>query len=230
MKAALRDCYGRYWKEYRTRTITLSRLSVLLHIGIALGKLVLAAAFQSGWFLATAVYYLVLCGARGSALYKSKGMENIKNPREKFDAQLAVYRRGGAAICLLGVSYFFVCLYLYGHGSAKTYPAYLQYGVTAVAFYKIGAAVAGLRRVGKLNQPLLAYLRTVSFADACVSIVAVQYALLSMESPVHASTSSALFGMACSAVFTVMGVVMLFGRKKYREESTKPGEASRVIK
>ena len=193
----------RYWGNYHDRTLTASHISFVINALIGVGKLILGLAVRSPWFIATAVYYLLLCAARGEALrqYRKAGAE--ASPSARFRRQRRVYQRGGGFICLLAISYFLVCLRMYTAGDHSRYPYYILYGVAAVAFYKIG----------RMKNPLLSTLKAISRVDACVSIVAVQCALLVMKESPMATTSSALLGMGCSLLFLGFGLFMLLRRR-----------------
>lgn len=203
----------RYWGNYHDRTLTASHISFVINALIGVGKLILGLAVRSPWFIATAVYYLLLCAARGEALrqYRKAGAE--ASPSARFRRQRRVYRRGGGFICLLAISYFLVCLRMYTAGDHSRYPYYILYGVAAVAFYKIGMAIYGIVITGRMKNPLLSTLKAISLVDACVSIVAVQCALLVMKESPMATTSSALLGMGCSMLFLGFGLFMLLRRR-----------------
>lgn len=183
---------------------------------IGAGKLVLGIAILSPWFMVTAVYYLMLCGVRGQLLWRFRETRLVEDQVERFDRQFAVFRHSGIFICLLGISYLAVCLRMYFCGEGSTYPYYILYGAAGVAFYKIGLSIYGMVISRKIKNPLLTTMKIIAFIDACVSIVAVQCALLALEESAESATkSSSLFGAGCSLVFIGIGVYMLLRRKEY---------------
>lgn len=210
---------AQYRKQYLTigyqdRTMLLSIGSFAVNAVIGAGKLLLGILLLSPWFVATAVYYLLLCAARGQLLWRFRHTRLIQDPREQFDRQFAVFRHSGVFICLLGVSYLLVCLCIYLLDGGSSYPYYLVYGVAAVAFYKVGVSIYGVVVSRRIKNPLLTAMKAVALMDACFSIVAVQYALLAMqESAAVAARSSALFGAGCSLVFVGLGLWMLLRKK-----------------
>ncbi len=201
---------------YRDRSMLLSVGSFAINALIGTGKLLLGIFLVSPWFIVTASYYLLLCAARGKLLSRFKHTRRIENPVERFDKQFAVFRHSGVFVCLIGLSYFFICLRMYFLGEGCTYPFYILYGVAGVAFYKVGVSVYGMVVSRKMKNPLLTTMKVIAFVDACVSIVAIQCALLMMENPAALATqSSARFGMACSVVFIGIGAYMLLRKKVY---------------
>lgn len=184
-----------------------------VHAAIGVWNLILGMAAGSAWFLATAVYYLLLCASRRQVFRMLRDAQKMKNPRRRGAFQMRGCRQTGVWIALIGISYFGVCLCMYVYHKTVTYPFYLLYGVAAAAFFKIGMAVYGIRTAGKQNQPLLSALKWIGFVDACVSIVAVQCALLTWKGEGRAaSDSSALLGMGCSVIFLGIGAAMFFRR------------------
>lgn len=202
----------RYWGNYHDRTLTASHISFVINALIGVGKLILGLAVRSPWFIATAVYYLLLCAARGEALrqYRKAGAE--ASPSARFRRQRRVYQRGGGFICLLAISYFLVCLRMYTAGDHSRYPYYILYGVAAVAFYKIGMAIYGIVITGRMKNPLLSTLKAISLVDAAFPSSRCSCLLVMKESPM-ATTSSALLGMGCSLLFLGFGLFMLLRRR-----------------
>lgn len=201
---------------YRDRTMLMSIGSFAINALIGAGKLLIGILLLSPWFVATAVYYLLLCAARGQLLWRFRHTRLIENPLERFDRQFAVFRHSGIFICLIGISYLLVCMRMYISGEGSTYPYFILYGVVAVAFYKVGVSIYGVVVSRRIKNPLLTTMKVVALMDACVSIVAVQYALLVMkETATTAARSSAIFGAGCSIVFICIGVFMLVRKKIY---------------
>jgi hypothetical protein len=214
MKNWLVNNRERYMGNYHDKTLTMTVGSFSVNALIGIGKLIFGIILLSPWLISTAIYYLILCAIRGQILRKYKKIRVIEDPIRKFDRQYSIYKPSGIFICLLGVSYFLVCLRMYFANESNSYPFYILYGVAAVAFYKISMAFKGMVVTRRMNNPLLSTLKIISFVDACVSIVVVQCALLTMEKSKVATVSSALFGMACSALFLVIGIFMLCRKKK----------------
>lgn len=219
MKKMLEIYKNRFMGNYHDRTMLFSVGSVAANAVIGVVKLAAGIALLSSWLIATGVYYLLLCAARGQTLRQFYRTKDIKDRLLRFDKQFWVYKRSGIFICLIGLSYFGVCLFMYFYKTTTSYPYYILYGVAAAAFYKIIMAVYGIVVTSKMKTPLLSTMKIIALVDACVSIVAIQCALLTVEdSPAAASSSSALFGMGCSVVFLGIGIFMLCRKKQYPAE------------
>lgn len=217
MKQKLAHYHRQYQSlGYRDRTMLLSTGSVALNALIGSGKLLLGLFLFSPWLIATAIYYLLLCGARGQLLHRFHQTRCIEDPQNRFHRQFAVFRHSGIFICGIGLSYLLVCLLMYFREEGTSYPFYLLYGVAAVAFFKIGTAIYGMAVSRRIKNPLLTAIKIIATMDASVSIVAVQCALLTVEESAQAATqSSALLGAGCSVAFMATGIWMLLKKKKY---------------
>ncbi|WP_245647908.1 hypothetical protein [Paenibacillus borealis] len=200
--------------DYQDRTAITSGASLVINALIGAAKLTIGVYLLSGWFIINAVYYLILCGARGQALHKYAVAKTIEDPKQRYDMEFVVYRRSGTFLCLLGISYLLVSLRMYLVGDALIYKGLIIYLIATVAFLKLGFAIYGTLANRHLKGPIVSSLKLISFADAMVSIVVTQYTLLIMENSPAAIESSALFGMGCSVVFVLAGVCMLLRRKK----------------
>ncbi|MBY9079349.1 hypothetical protein KIH86_19845 [Paenibacillus sp. HN-1] len=172
----------------------------------------------SGWFITNAIYYLVLCGARGQALHRYAAAKGIDEPVKRFDAEKVVFRRGGIFLCLLGISYLMVCLRMYVVGDAVVFGGTTVFLVATVSFVKLGFAIYGITANRHLKGLIVSTLKMFSFTDSMVSIVVTQYTLLTMSDSPNALDSSALLGMGCSLLFMILGIYMFRKRMVPRLE------------
>lgn len=181
---------------------------------IGIGNLILGVYLLSGWFIINAVYYLILCVAKGQVLHKYTVAKTIEDPKQRYNMEFIVYQRSGIFLCLLGISYLLVCLRMYFVGDAIVYRGYIVYLVATVAFTKLGFAICGTVANRHVKGPIVSTLKMISLIDAMVSIVVTQYTLLVMVESSDAINSSALFGMGCSVLFFLLGICMLLKKNK----------------
>jgi len=214
MKTYMRSVWDRYLGNKQDRTAMINVASLVINALIGIGKLILGLYLLSGWFITNAVYYLILCVAKGQVLHQYKVAKGIASPRNRYSLELAVYKRGGLLLCLLGVSYSIVCLRMYLIGDAFIYSGIIVYIVAAVAFTKLAFAIQGTWANRQLHNPIISTLKMINFTDAMVSIVVTQATLLTMQASPLALKTSSLFGMGCSVLFCLMGVWMMFHKTK----------------
>ena len=205
---------SRYIGNDTDRTAALSAVSCFINAFFGAGKLILGIYLFSAWFMINALYYLVLCAARGRVLKKYSSIKQIEDSEKRYEMEFAVYRQSGIFLCFLELTYLLVCLRMYYAGDSTVYKGYTVYLVAAVAFTKLGFAVYGTAVTRRLENPIVSTLKIVSFTDAFVSIVVMESTLLSMERVEHASGYSAFTGMIVSAVFVLEGILMLAKKKR----------------
>ncbi|OMF07897.1 hypothetical protein MHI48_14300 [Paenibacillus sp. FSL H7-0942] len=223
MKTYLRSIWFHYLGNKQDRTALFNVASLVINAVTGIGKLILGIYLLSGWFITNAVYYLILCVAKGQVLHKYTVTKRMDSPEERYRLELTVYKRGGLFLCLLGVSYSMVCLRMYLIGDAFIYEGNIVYIVSTVAFTKLVFAVYGTWANRHLHNPIISTLKMINFTDAMVSIVVTQATLLTMQGSPLALKTSSLFGMGCSVLFCLMGVWMMFHKKK--ETGTDPNQS-----
>ncbi|MEC0134272.1 hypothetical protein [Paenibacillus odorifer] len=204
----------RYFGNPQDRTAMFNAASLVINAFIGIGKLILGLYLLSGWFITNALYYLILCIAKGQVLHKYTLAKKVSSPQQRYSMELYVYKRGGVFLCLLGVSYLLVCLRIYLVGDALVYEGYIVYLVALIAFTKLGFAIHGNIVNRHLNNPIISTLKMISFTDAVVSIVVTQMAVLTMKGSPQALNASALFGMGCSVLFCLGGIWMMLRKTK----------------
>ncbi|MCL6658820.1 hypothetical protein [Paenibacillus amylolyticus] len=223
MKTYMKSVWDRYLGNKQDRTAMINVVSLVINALIGIGKLILGIYLLSGWFITNAVYYLILCVAKGQVLQKYKVAKRMKSPKERYTLELTVYKRGGLFLCFLGMSYSLVCLRMYLIGDAFIYEGNIVYIVSTVAFTKLVFAVYGTWANRHLHNPIISTLKMINFTDAMVSIVVTQATLLTMQGSPLALKTSSLFGMGCSILFCLMGVWMMFQKKQ--ETNTDPNRS-----
>ena len=170
----------------------------------------------SPWYIINSVYNLLLGFARAQAVRQYKRAIAIEDDKERYDNEFAVHKRGGIFICLMGISYFEICIWMFITGDSKVQNEIVMVlCVATVAFTKISLAIHGLVVNRHMHNPIVSLLKKIDFLDAMVSIVVTQCSLLTMSEAAEAVGSSALFGMGVSLLFLMIGILMLVKKKKY---------------
>lgn len=230
----MKKLLDRYLGNAHDRVAAATLASFAVYAAMGIGKLIFGICLLSAWFIINAVYYLLLCIVRGQALRRYTVARSIVDNKERYDLEFTVYKRSGIFICLLGVSYFLVCLRMYLVGDATVYSGNTVFLVATIAFTKIGFAIHGIVIHRHLKNPIISMLKIINFIDAMVSIVVTQCILLTMETSSQAVSSSALFGMGCSILFVLIGICVLLKKKRYPKfngtsETKTPNQFLRMI-
>ena len=212
----MRKLYQKYMGNVQDRTMTTNAGSFSINALTGTGQLALGIFLRSPWYIVNGIYYLLLCAARGQALRRYRKTKTIEDEKERYDASFAIHKRGGIFICLMGISYLGICLWMYFTGESRVQnEMYLVLGVATIAFTKIGFAIHGMIINRHMHDPIISLFKKISFLDAMVSIVVTQCTLLTMMEAAEAVSSSALFGMGISLLFLLIGILMLTKKKKY---------------
>lgn len=177
----MKELLRRYMGNFQDRTITTATASFVINAVSGVGQLAMGIYLLSPWFMANAMYYLLLCSARGHALQRYQKAKLIVATEERYDFEFSVYKRSGILLCLSGIAYLLVCLRMYFAGDATVYSGYTVYLVALIAFSKLGTAIHGTIVTRHLKDPIVSTLKILNFTDAFVSIVVTQCTLLTME-------------------------------------------------
>lgn len=211
----MKDIVSRYLRNAHERTAVFSVASFGLNALFGATKLVMGVYLFSAWFIINAVYYLILCVAKGRVLKEYKVVKEMERGHARYDKEFGIYKQSGIFICLLGVSYLLVCLRMWFIGDATVYGGLTVYFIATVAFSKMGSAIYGLIKYRHMRDPIISCLKMINITDAFVSIVVTQCTLLAMADIADAAQLSAIAGLIFSTIIIVQGVMMIRKKKKY---------------
>lgn len=197
------------------RTVTSTKFAIIINILSGFAKLLFGLILQSTWFVVTAIYYLILSGARIHNLYRMHSVSQIDDSKQQDAEELIFYRRSGVFVCGLAISYLVICLRMYIHQETNHYSGLVIYGVALIALSKTTMAISGIITHRNFNNPMLSSLKKLSLIDALLSIVMICYAVAMNGREYWSIENSALFSSACGVVFFIMGILMI---RKKRDE------------
>lgn len=155
------------------------RSEVALYGGVGVNLLYIAVNLVSGiwhrslWFVALAVYYLLLSSARYVLLrYVSRTPAGLDLRAE--------YRRSracGILLMLMNQALIGILILVLRQGESYYYPGHLIYAMAAYAFYALAAAIVNAVKIRRLGSPVLSAARTVGLTAAIVSMLALETAM-----------------------------------------------------
>ena len=203
---------NRLTKDYRYRTVLFSCSSLVLNLFLALSNGVYGIMYHSVWFGALSGYYIILSFMRFLAVeYERRhgGAEASQSLKRK---ELYAFRNSGILFLVLTAALLVSVLQMSLFGQVRSYPGTLIFAVAAYTFYKIGIAVYHMFKVGKMKSPLLRMIRNINYADAIVSLVSLQTAMMALFGSEAGTESKWLNlltgGVVCFMIF-VMGTYMI---------------------
>lgn len=224
----------RLLEHYGFRTVVFAAFSLLVNVAYVVFNGVLAVIGSSLWYGALAGYYILLTVMRsGIVLYhrnrKTDFFSGRKEIAENVDVQaveLGKYRTCGALLIVMPLCLSFAILEMVQSGSAFVRVGWTVYAVAAYTFYKITMAIINVVKAMKGDDFTIRALRSISLADAMVSILALQTTLLYTFSDGSGSAwANALTGGAVCALTVALGVYMLvYSRKKMKRINQQKDE------
>ena len=164
---------ARLYGDYTYRSVAFSSVGTIITILYALLNGLICISSGSCWYGLLALYYFLLAFIRVHLLRKCR-KESILPVGEIKKSCCLCGILLALLSALLGGSVFFMVF----KGNAKNYPGFLIYATAFYTFCKVTMSVLHMVRTRRINHMLLSALRTVQHADALVSLLALQTAML----------------------------------------------------
>lgn len=208
------------FQNYSFRTIIFAAIAFLINIGYAVFNAVIGIINLSVWYGALAAYYIVLSLMRGVILlYRRK-----RDAYEKKDGNRIVlrdikkYRNCGILLILLPLCLSFAILDAVQSHSSFSHPGLMIYVAATYTTYKVTMAIYNSVKTRKVEDMTLKVVRDINLADALVSILALQMAMLREFSPdLNVDFVNCLTGGAVCALTIALGIYMVaYGNHKHK--------------
>ena len=183
LKAMKQGLYSNVYSE-KFLTDKKHRTEFFLYFGCgfsivyAIFKFSAGVYYRSVWIGAVAVYYIIVSLMRFGLIKRYRYNLQYEDEREQRLFGLKSYRFCGILMFALNVAVTGLVIQLIWHGETYRYPGFLIYAFAAYSFYCIGMAVRNMAKHRKLETPVLAAAKMLSFACALMSILATQTAML----------------------------------------------------
>ena len=168
----------RFFTDQKFRTEFFLYLSCSISTFYAVFKFCAGMYYRSVWLGALAIYYLIICFMRFGLMKRYRYNLKYEDEREQRLFGLKSYRFCGILMFLLNIAVSGLVIQLVWKNETYEYPGFLIYAFTAYAFYCIGMAIRNMSKHRKLETPILAATKMLSFACALMSMLAAQTALL----------------------------------------------------
>lgn len=213
----------RFVYDYEFRTILLAIGSFLISVCVSIFNGTLALLGSSVWYGALAVYYILLASLRGCVLIgRRKGRKLGENEIQMEYRDAKAYLTSGILLICLTLALSGALVQMVRDKRAFLYAGTMIYVAAAYAFYKIIMSIVNLFKARKADDYAVQAIRNINFADALVSILALQTALLQTFSKEESAVNTGMFhsvtGAVVAAVIIVMGILMIVqGKRKIKE-------------
>lgn len=196
------------------------RAEVSLGIGFAINllyivmKLVSGIYYRSTWFVALAVYYMLLAVMRLLLLCRKKWPEG--NMRLKLE--LRRYRLCGYVLLLMNLALSGIVVFMVRYDRGYEYPGTLIYAMAAYSFYAVIIAAVNVVKFRRHESPILSAAKAISLVAALVSILSLETAMLaqfgSEDDPLFRKAMTGATGGGVCVVVLGMALFMIVKASK----------------
>ena len=188
-------------------TIRLTYLSLFTNLAYAVYNLVLGFYAHSWWFITMSAYYIVLSVVRFGLIKMNKNQNGVTERfLKRFTGGLLMF----LAVCLAGSTYI-----AFEDSVATAYHEIVMITMALYAFTKITLAIINLVKARKGDFPVIKAIRSVSFADALMSIFALQRSMLVSFEGMNAGDIklfNALTGTGVYLLVFLLGINLIGGK------------------
>ncbi len=216
--------FKRFRHDYTFRSLLLSCGSLLLGVFITSYDAVIAFLTGSIWYIALALYYGILLAMRSVVLYsRRKTIRLQEGVKERQRQDVTAYLATGALLVPLILFFFAVLAIMVAQDRYTRYEGITIYVAALYSFIKISLAAYNLVKANKQDDYAVRSLRSINIADALVSIVSLQAAMLNTfrGSGIDPPIFNAVTGVAAGAVILALGIYMIVnGVKKLKNRDT----------
>ena len=201
-------------RNYGFRTVIFTIGSFWASVIFSLFNGYMGIVNRSIWYGALATYYIALTFLRGGILtyhkHKKGKSTTTDFSREEY-TKAKVYKNSGIILLVLNVALSSAIAQMIFSDAHFTYIGWTIFAFAAYAFYKITMSIINLVRARKQADLTLKAIINVNLADATVSILALQTALLSTfsDGSLNISLMNTATGIAVSAFCIGLGVFMI---------------------
>ncbi len=216
-------------ESYGYRSVIFAIISFIINIAYAISQAVLAILAGSIWYGALATYYIAISLIRG-------GVVAVSRKRKQFgedftlEKQIKSYRNCGIYIVLLNFALVGGIVQMVITNQGFEYAGIMIYVMSAYTFYKLILAIYNLFKAKKHNDYTIQSIKNINFADALVSILALQTAMLqAFSSNYNTRIPNSITGGAVSLLIIAMGIYMIVTSNKKLKNLQKEKENEQKV-
>lgn len=195
---------ARWLHDLSFRAGTSLRASLVVNGLFGCFKLAIGTYLRSWWEVTFGAYYIVLALARFLLLRDwSPGSDLVLEWRNR--------RRCGGLLLALDVPLVGVAVLVVMDGYGKNYPGYLIYAAAFYTFYCVISGIVAQIRSRKYKSPAVSAAKSLSFANALVSLLSLQTAMFAAfgGDAAFQNRMNAYTGAGVCAAIALLGLWML---------------------
>lgn len=207
-KAESHALLARWLHDLTFRTGASLGLSLAVNSLLGGFKLAVGVWLGSWWELTLGCYYIVLALARFLLLRDWRPGSDLALEQKK-------RRRCGLLLLILDVPLAGMAILVVANGEGRSYPGYLIYATAFYTFYYVISALVAQVRYRRYKSPVFSAAKTLSLANALVSLLSLQTAMFAAFGGEEAfqRLMNTLTGTGVCAAIALLGIWMLLGRR-----------------
>ena len=175
----------------------------LLYIAM---KLVSGIVYRSAWFIALAVYYILLAVVRFLLVRRLNTQDEA--------AELRRYRLCGVMLLFMNQALTGIVVFMVHQNRGFDYPGILIYAMAAYSFYAVTIAIINIVKTRRHNSPVLSAAKAINLVAALVSILSLETAMLARfggdDDPLFRRVMTGATGGGVCVIVIGMAVYMIW--------------------
>lgn len=218
--------FGKMFLEhYGFKTLVLAFFSLVISFAFAVFNGVIGILDHSIWYGMLAAYYVTLILFRSAVIIADRICRKKITDEDKFStAQNKIFLASGAFLVITEIAMAAAVTQMVLFSTPVKRGEIMAITTAAYAFTKTGFAIYNLVKAGKYADPVSRSLRSLNFADACMSMVSLTVVLLSTFSEEQDTTATMYLKAgagfaACAIVLALATYMIITSVKKLRKEN-----------
>lgn len=195
----------RFLTDVRFREGTFLYKGFFINLLYIIMKLVSGIVYRSPWFIALAVYYILLAVMRFLLVRRMNAQDMFLEWRR--------YRLCGIMLFLMNQALAGIVVFVVQQNKGFDYPGFLIYAMAAYAFYAIITASVNLFKARRHQSPVISAAKAINLVAAMVSILSLETALLAQfggdDDPLFRQVMTGATGGAVCTIVIGMGIYMI---------------------
>jgi hypothetical protein len=197
--------------DYRTLLFAIFSLTLTCLYGIFNG--VIFILYFSIWSGALALYYIILSAMRGGVLYYHKKRKSTGITDK--ERELTIFRNSGILLIILTVALSSAIAQMIVFDAGFEKKGLMIFTYAAYSFTKLGISIYNVIKTRKYEDRTISAIKCVSFADALMSLLALQTALLhAFAGEISTRLANGALGAVVVVLIILLGVYMIITAKK----------------
>ena len=205
LKETLKTVRERFLTDFRFRAGVFLGINFFINFLYIVMKLVSGIYYRSAWFIALAVYYILLALIRLMLLHRV----NTRDER----MELRRYRLCGIMLLLMNQALVGIIVFMVHQNRGFNYPGVLIYAMALYSFYAVIMATINVTRSRRQESPVFSAAKAIDFVAALVSLLSLTTAMLARfggdGDPMFRRVITALEGGVICVIMILMAIYMI---------------------